>query len=48
MTPEQLRKNPIRPIIKVTPYQKLDTDEGESTTSTELSEDLISDIPTGS
>ena len=43
MTPKQLKKNPIRPIIKVKPYQKLDTDEGESvkdegesTTSTEL------------
>ena len=55
MTPQQLTKNPSRPIIKVKPYQKLDIDEGqsvkgegESTTSTELSEDSTSDIPTGS
>ena len=53
MTPKQLKKNPIRPIIKVKPYQKLDTDEGESvkdegesTTSTELTEDSISDTST--
>ena len=55
MTTEQLNKNSVRPIIKVIPHQKLDTDEGEypkdegeSPTSTELSEDSISDIPTGS
>ena len=60
MTNKQWNKNPIRPIIKVKPYQKLDidegestnqkhdTDEGESTTSTELSEDSISSTPTGS
>ena len=55
MTPKQLNKNPIRPIIKVIPYQKLDKDEGESakdevesTTSTEMSEDSISDTYTES
>ena len=48
-----VNKNPIRPTIKVKPHQKLDTDEGESakdegesTTSTELSDDSISDTPT--
>ena len=54
MTPKQLKKNPIEPIIKVKPHQKLDTDEGESakdeeesTTSTELSgENSTSDTPT--
>ena len=53
MTPKQLNKNPVRPIINVKPYQKLDIDEGESakheaesTTSTKLSEDSISDTPT--
>ena len=30
MTPQQLTKNPSRPIIKVKPYQKLDIDEGQS------------------
>ena len=46
-----MNKKPIRLIIKVIPYHKLDIDEGESakdeeesTTSTELSEDTISDI----
>ena len=54
-TPKQLNKNPIRPIIEVKPYHKHDIeegesskDEGESSTSTELSQDSISDIPTGS
>ena len=53
MTPEQLKKNPLKPIIKVHPNQELDIDEGESakdeeesSTCTELSEDLISDIHT--
>ena len=53
MTPEQMKKNPIKPIIKVNPTQKLDTDEGESikdeeesTTSTELSEASTADTPT--
>ena len=54
MTPKQSKKNPIEPIIKVKPHQKLDTDEGESakdeeesTTSTELSgENSTSDTPT--
>ena len=54
MTPEQLKMNPIKPIIKVNIYQKLDIDEGEctkdeeeSTTSTELSEqNSTSDTPT--
>ena len=30
MTPRQLKKNPIEPIIKVKPHQTFDTDEGES------------------
>ena len=44
MNPEQLKKNPVKPIIKVHPNQELDIDEGESTkdeeeyiTATELS-----------
>ena len=28
MTPKQLKKNPIKAIVKVKPHQKLDTDEG--------------------
>ena len=46
MTPEQLKMNPIRPIIKVNPNQEIDKDYGESNkdeeesaTSTELSEE---------
>ena len=54
MTPEQLKKNPIKLIIKVHPNQELDIDEGESTkdegestASTELSEEnSTSDTPT--
>ena len=54
MTPEQLKMNPFKPIIKVNPNEELDIDEGESnkdeeesTTSTEISEEnSISDIPT--
>ena len=53
MTPKQLKKNPIKPIIKVHPNQECDIDEGESsideeefTTSTELSEHSTSDAPT--
>ena len=54
MTPKQLKKNPIKPIIKVHPNQELDKDNGESTkdeevsaTSTELSEEnSTSDTPT--
>ena len=53
MTHKHVNKNPIRPIIKVKPYQKLDIDEGESTKdegestiSTEFSEDSTSDTPT--
>ena len=30
MTPEQMKKNPIKPIIKVMTNEKLDTEEGES------------------
>ena len=44
MTSEQLKMNPMKPIIRVNPNQELDKDEGESTkheeqstTSTELS-----------
>ena len=32
MTPEQMKINPIKPIIKVETYEKLDTEEGESNT----------------
>ena len=54
MTPEQLKINPIKPIIKPHPNQELETDDGESineeeqwTISTEMSEgNSISDIPT--
>ena len=43
MTPEQLKKYPIKPIIKVHPTK----DEKETTTSTQLSEEnSISDTPT--
>ena len=31
MTPEQMKMNPIKPIIKVNTNEELDTDEGEST-----------------
>ena len=31
MTPEQMKMNPIKPIIKVSTNEELDTDEGEST-----------------
>ena len=31
MTPEQMKINPIKPIIKVKTNEKVDTDEGEST-----------------
>ena len=31
MTPEQMKKNPIKPIIKVKTNEELDTEEGEST-----------------
>ena len=54
MTPKQLNKNPVRPIIKVKPHQKLvideresAKDEGESTASKELPEDSIPDIHIG-
>ena len=49
MTPEQMKINPIKPIIKVNTNEELDTDEGESieeeekfTTSEELTEDEYS------
>ena len=32
MTPEQMKKNPIKPIIKVNTNEDLDTEEGESNT----------------
>ena len=52
-TPEQMKVNPIKPIIKVNTNEKVDTDEGESikedeefTTSEELTEEYstFSDI----
>ena len=46
MTPEQMKMNPIKPIIKVNTNEKVDTEEGESTkdqeeftTSEELTEE---------
>ena len=46
MTPEQMKMNPIKPIIKVNTNEELDTEEGESTkvqeeftTSEELTEE---------
>ena len=48
MTNKQLNKNPVRPIIKAYYHHKLDIDEGESTTSTELSEDSMFHTPTAS
>ena len=46
MTPKQLKKKPIKQIIKIKPHETLDTHEGESTkdeedstTSTQLSEE---------
>ena len=47
MTPEQMKKNPIKPIIKFNTNEELDTEEGESTkvqeeftTSEELTEEF--------
>ena len=37
MTPEQLKKKPFKPIIKVNTNEKLDTEEGESNTDEEKS-----------
>ena len=60
MTPEQLKKKPLIPIIKIEQHEKLDTEEGESnkderefTTSTDISEhdspsDTITDDTEGS
>ena len=49
MTPEQMKMNPIKPIIKLNTNEELDTEEGESTkvqeeftTSEELTEDEYS------
>ena len=53
MTPKQLKKTPIEPIIKIKPHQPLGIDEGESTkdeeestTSAQLSEYSTSGTPT--
>ena len=44
MTPEQMKMNPIKPIIKVKTNEELDKEEGESITdedeSTETSQEL--------
>ena len=53
MTPEQLKKKPFKPIVKIKQREKLDTEEGksnkdeeESTTSSEISEEhSTSDTP---
>ena len=42
MTPEQMKMNPIKPIIKVKTNEELDTDEGES--NTDKQETTISNI----
>ena len=50
MTPEQMKMNPIKPIIKVKTYEELDKEEGKSIkdeeesieTSQKLSEEQIS------
>ena len=42
MTPEQMKMNPIKPIIKVKTNEELDTEEEEFTTSEELTEDEYS------
>ena len=38
MTPEQMKMNPIKPIIKVKTNEKLDTEEGESNTDEQAQE----------
>ena len=40
MTPEQLKMNPFKPIIKDNPNQELDTEEGESTETKEDSKSI--------
>ena len=40
MTPEQMKMNPIKPIIKVKTNEELDTEEGES--NTDEQESIIS------
>ena len=42
MTPEQMKMNPIKPIIKVKTNEELDTEEGESNTNEQ--ESTISNI----
>ena len=51
MTPQQMKMNPIKPIIKVKTNEKLDTEEGESTkvqeeftTSEELTEEYSTSL----
>ena len=41
MTPEQMKINPIKPIIKVKTNEKLDTEEGESITNEQESTIVI-------
>ena len=51
MTPEQMKMNPIKPIIKVNTNEELDTDEGESTKVEEeftTSEELTEEYSTSS
>ena len=48
VTHKHVDKNPVRPITKANPHYKHHTDEGESGIPSGLSEDLISDLPTGS
>ena len=45
MTPEQMKMNPIRPIIKVKTNEELDTEEGESNTD-EHESTIFDRIPT--
>ena len=44
MTPEQMKMNPIKPIIKVKTNEELDTEEGESNTDEQESTISIKDL----
>ena len=48
ITHKHVNKNPVRPFTKANPYHKHHIGEGESATSTGLSEDAISGTPTES
>ena len=44
MTPEQMKMNPIKPIIKVNTNEELDTEEGESNTNEQESTISIEEV----